>query len=353
MEPTHTYSHKWDFWSNISCCVFQRGFPANPSQESLSLSISGSGSLHSWNLETTEELSDLAEDSDWLCPDTSVPEEEGTESLPAACEMGEHEGGTREVREKQEEVNLAINGNKEEEIDDRNNLKEVNLEEERKKDGQDKNASSREDPVKETAEKREEEGLKEKREDEQNQTEEVVEGREIETNDMQKGVTKEEQENESQEDKGKELTGSSNKLITLNPHNPNTVEEQQVQEDNQKPPVSPGPQSLIVDPEPPAGQEKRREEAVKKEERQMRQTPSPPKVLSAVARFQSQVHSQGFQVKSRTNELAEPGRPCNMFRSRENTCDSNITEDDNCSEGHEEEDPSPVKVSELKKRFEA
>uniref|UniRef100_A0A3Q2P857 DENN domain containing 1C n=1 Tax=Fundulus heteroclitus TaxID=8078 RepID=A0A3Q2P857_FUNHE len=28
--------------------------PANPSQESLSLSISGSGSLHSWNLETTE-----------------------------------------------------------------------------------------------------------------------------------------------------------------------------------------------------------------------------------------------------------------------------------------------------------
>uniref|UniRef100_A0A3B5M581 DENN domain containing 1C n=1 Tax=Xiphophorus couchianus TaxID=32473 RepID=A0A3B5M581_9TELE len=30
----------------------------NPSQESLSLSISGSGSLHSWNLETTEELSD-------------------------------------------------------------------------------------------------------------------------------------------------------------------------------------------------------------------------------------------------------------------------------------------------------
>uniref|UniRef100_A0A3B4XY91 DENN domain containing 1C n=1 Tax=Seriola lalandi dorsalis TaxID=1841481 RepID=A0A3B4XY91_SERLL len=49
--------------------------PANPSQESLSLSISGSGSLHSWNLETTEELSDLTGDSDWLCQDTSLREE--------------------------------------------------------------------------------------------------------------------------------------------------------------------------------------------------------------------------------------------------------------------------------------
>lgn len=57
-----------------TCAPSQRGRPANPSQESLSLS----GSLHSWNLETTEELSDLEEDSDQLCVtglDDSVVEE--------------------------------------------------------------------------------------------------------------------------------------------------------------------------------------------------------------------------------------------------------------------------------------
>ncbi|KAK5866272.1 hypothetical protein PBY51_020478 [Eleginops maclovinus] len=68
------------------------GFPANPSQESLSLSISGSGSLHSWNLETTEERSDLTEDSDWLGLDTSVPDEDGTESPLAVCETVQQQG---------------------------------------------------------------------------------------------------------------------------------------------------------------------------------------------------------------------------------------------------------------------
>ncbi|MEQ2171366.1 hypothetical protein GOODEAATRI_009866, partial [Goodea atripinnis] len=58
----------------------------NPSQESLLLSISGSGSLHSWNLETTEELSDRTEDSDWHCLDTSLLEEEGAECLLVASD---------------------------------------------------------------------------------------------------------------------------------------------------------------------------------------------------------------------------------------------------------------------------
>lgn len=48
---------------HLTCGPSQRGFPANPSQDSLSLS----GSLHSWNLETTEELSDLEENLDPLC----------------------------------------------------------------------------------------------------------------------------------------------------------------------------------------------------------------------------------------------------------------------------------------------
>ncbi|KAE8300827.1 DENN domain-containing protein 1B [Larimichthys crocea] len=189
--------------------ITKHGFPANPSQESLSLSISGSGSLHSWNLETTEELSDLTEDSDWLCLDTSVPEEEVTESPLAACEMGEQESMQREVKQKQEEVNVTVNGNQEAEIDNRNDFKKVKAEEGRKTDGQEKRMSLGEDPMKETAEKREDEELKEKREEEQS-----VEGQETEggINEMLKGVTREEEQREDQKEKDREVTVSLNKL---------------------------------------------------------------------------------------------------------------------------------------------
>ncbi|XP_073327949.1 DENN domain-containing protein 1B isoform X2 [Pagrus major] len=315
--------------------ITKRGFPANPSQESLSLSISGSGSLHSWNLETTEELSDVTEDSDWLCLDTSVPEE-GKENL------GEQQSGLREVREKREEVNAVLNGNQEEEIDNRNIFKEVKAEEESQKEGQDKTVSLGEDP-----EKQVDEVLEEKREDLQNESVGVVEGKETEegNDEMLKGVTKEDEGGENQEEKDEEVTGCLNKLTKLNPQHPNAAEEQQGQEDK----------SVIV--EPPAAQEKRRE-AVQKEEREIRQTPSPPKVLSAAARFKSQGHSQGFQVKSRAKELAEPGTPCNMFRSRADPQtqplrDTNVSEENNRSGGHEEDDLPLIKVSELKKRFEA
>ncbi|XP_040002074.1 DENN domain-containing protein 1B isoform X2 [Xiphias gladius] len=332
--------------------------PVNPSQESLSLSISGSGSLHSWNLETTDELSDLMEDSDCLCLDSSVPEEEGSESLLAACEMGEEDRGQREDGEKHKKVKVAINGNQLEEIENRNNFKEVKFEEERKRD-QEKGVILGEEPVKETSEKQE--GLNEKSKDERNQSEEVAEGQEIEseTNKMQKGVAREEEGKENQEEKDKDLTGSLNKLIKRKPHDPNTVAEPQGQEETANPetPASPGPQSLAADPKPTAGQEKRSEEAVKKEERGIRENPSPPKVLSAVAHFQSQASSQSSQVKSRVKGLAEPERPCNVLWSRDNTqtppCDSNISEENNLSEAHEEEDSPPIKVSELKKRFEA
>ncbi|XP_030289317.1 DENN domain-containing protein 1B isoform X2 [Sparus aurata] len=325
--------------------IMKRGFPANPSQESLSLSISGSGSLHSWNLETTEEQSDVTEDSDWLCQDTSVQEEEGAENL------GEQESGPTEVREKQvevtseqseQEVNAVLNGNQEEEIDDRSIFEEVKAEEESKKDGQDKIVSLGEDP-----ERQVDGELKEKREDEQNESAGVVEGKETEEgkNEMTKGVTREDEGGEKQEEKGEEVTGCSNKLTTLNPQQPNTAEEQQGREDK----------SDIV--EPPAAQEKRRE-AVQIEERELRQTPPPPKVLSAVARFQSQGHSQGLQLKSRAKEATEPGTPFNTCRSRvdpqsQPLCDTNMSEENNRSGGHEEDDLPPVKVSELKKRFEA
>lgn len=269
----------------------------------------------------------------------------------AVCEMQEQEGGRREVREKQEEVKVAINGNQEEEIDDINNPQEVEAEEERKKDGQEKTVSLVEDPVKETAEKREEE--REQLKDEGNQSVEEVEGQETDkrTNEMLKDLTRE-QQGEDQEEKDKEVTDSLNKVTKLNRPHHNTAEEQQEQEDNLKPTAS---QSLIVDSEPLTHQENRHEEAAKTEEREMRKTPSPPKVLSAVARFQCQAHSPS---QTRDKELAETRRPCNIFQSREKAqthplCESNTSEENNCSEGHEEEDSPSIKVSELKKRFEA
>ncbi|XP_022064327.2 DENN domain-containing protein 1B isoform X2 [Acanthochromis polyacanthus] len=319
--------------------------PVNPSQESLSLSMSGSESLHSWNLETTEELSDLTEDSDWLCLDTSVPEEEGTESLLTACEKEEQEKGQRQDGEEREDVKVAINGNQED-IDDKNNFKEIKLEEEREKD-QERKVSLGEDPASEMAEKQENEGL-----------EEAV-GLETEkgTNEMQKIVTREE---ETQEEESKEVGDSLNKLMKLNTHHPSSAEEQQGHEETANPEttVPPGPQSLAADLKPPTGQDKKSEEATRKEEQEVRQIRSPPKVQSAVERFQSQASGQSFQVKTRTKALAEPGRPVDVFRSRERSqthppCDSDVSHTNSRSEAPEEEERPAIKVSELKKRFEA
>ncbi|XP_033961559.1 DENN domain-containing protein 1B isoform X4 [Pseudochaenichthys georgianus] len=309
-------------------------FPANPSQESLSLSISGSGSLHSWNVETMEEQSDLTEDSDSLCLDTSVPEEDRTESPLAVCDIGQQKGG------QQEEVKVAINGNKEEEIDGGGNFKEVKLEEETKEVGQEKRVSLGEEQLIGIGDNREDEGLNEERESEQRQRDEVAEGQELEevTNEMQKGEAKGEEGKEQEKDD----------LNKLNRHHPNAAEEQQELGDNLEP--TSGLQSLIVDPEPPEGPVRSREEAGEKQEQDTKQTPSSPEVVSAETRVQS-------QVKTRIQERSEPERPCNTVWSRETTqthppCDSNISEKKNASKTGEDKLPL-IKVSELKKRFEA
>ncbi|XP_040041539.2 DENN domain-containing protein 1B isoform X1 [Gasterosteus aculeatus] len=320
-------------------------FPPNPSQESLS----GSGSLHSWNLETTEELSDLTEDSDWLCLDTSVSEQEGTDSLLEVCEVGDQEFRHGEVREDQEDVKVAINGNQEEEIDNRKNFEEVRLDKETKEEGIEKRGSL-EDPEKEIAEEREDKRLRGNRKGEQNPNEEVVEGREMKESVTQKNEAGEEEGKDQQEEKIKNVT--LDKLIIPNPHQPNAME------GNLNPTSPCGLRHLLGNPEPPAAQEKSSEEAVEEEERETRPTPSAPKVLPAAVRFQSQEHSQGFQVKSTTKELCEPGRPRNKLHSRDTaqtlpSCDSNILQAKKRSEGNEDEELPLIKVSELKKRFEA
>ncbi|XP_037327386.2 DENN domain-containing protein 1B isoform X2 [Pungitius pungitius] len=303
-------------------------FPPNPSQESLS----GSGSLHSWNLETTEELSDLTEDSDWLGLDTSAPEQEGTDSLLVVCDQ---EFRDREFGE--EEVKVAINGNQEEEIDNRKNVEEVSLDKETKEEGIGKGVSVGEDPGTEMAEEREDKRLRGNKKDEQNPKEEVAEGQEMKESEIQK--------EEEGKDKQEEIKYDTlDKLIIPNPHQTNAME------DNLNPTSPSGLRQLLEDPESPAAQENSSEEAVKEQE--TRRSPSTPKVLPAAARFQLQAHGRGFQVKSRTEELSEPGRPRNKLQSKDTaqtSCDSNAPE----AAINEDEDLPLIKVSELKKRFEA
>lgn len=269
--------------------------------------------------------------------------------------MRESKSGQREDRTKQEEVQVALNGNQEE--GDRNKFQEVKLAEDRKTDDQEKRASFGEVPVNEMVKKQEDEGLKIKREDDKNQSEDLSEGPESErgTNDngVQPSVTTEDK-NKTQEEKSKEVGGSLQELIKQNPHHPNSVEEQQGQEEmvNAGTTVPPGPQSFAADPKPPDSQE----EATTKEQHEEKQTRVPPKVMSAVARFQSQGSSQVFQVKPRIMPPSESGRPGNVLRSRENAQtprDSDPSDTSRSDSTEEEEDRPLIKVSELKKRFEA
>nr|XP_020508591.1 DENN domain-containing protein 1B-like isoform X2 [Labrus bergylta] len=366
------------FGSDSQDYITKVGLTANPSQESLSLSISGSGSLHSWNLEVADEPSDLMEDSYWLSQVTSVPKQKETESLQAACEMKEQESGRE-----QEEVNTAKTGNQEGGPGNRNDFKEVEFKEERMTD---KRESLGEDPAKETSENRED-GLKEKSEDEQKQSEKIFEREEVgkETFENREDGLKEKSEDEQKqnekiferEEVGKETSESredglkeksedeqkqSEKIFereevgkeTIDMQNDGTREEKETENQENK---LTNLNSHPPDPEPPAAQDIRREEAVKEVKREMTPTPSPPRILSAVERFQSQGHAQIFQLKSRAKELNEPGRVCNRFQNKDSAqthppCDSKVSEEKDCSEGHDEKELPAIKVSELKKRFE-
>ncbi|XP_055365216.1 DENN domain-containing protein 1B isoform X2 [Betta splendens] len=313
--------------------IAKRG-PRNPNQDSLSLSINDSGSLHSWNLETTEELSDLEEDFDGLCLDNSLPEEEGTESLVAVCEMTEQEEGQREHRGNQEEVEIERHEIQAQETDERN-FTEIKSEEEEEYEDKEQRRGSLEEQVAEI--EMQEAGLEEMKENDKNQIEEAAKDEELEINEMHKELTGAEEEKD-------------NNMV---PENISHSEEHE-QEDTPSPESTDTPE-VAADTEPSA--EKKSEELIKIKEQNVRQTPTPPKVRSAVAFLQSQGSLQGFQVNSRTRAVVEPGKPCNTQWSWGNTPTHssqalNIAEENNHSDVQEENRP-PVKVSELKKKFEA
>lgn len=311
--------------------------PGNPSQESLSLSISGSGSLHSWNLETTGELSDQTEDSDWHCLDTSLPEE-GAECPVVVKDVAEHEVRQREGGEKQKETNGNINGKQE--INNRNSFKEVKIEEEESEVDPASTERLDESDVKEMT-KETEDKIQDTTKDDEVQSVEVAVEHEGESKSINE--TKEEMK-ETQECKNNDSEETLN-LKYINKDDPllNSVEEQ-----HSEPPLTPGLDNVTADPKLPVSHEKESDKPPQKEEQGVRLTSPPPKVLSAVARFQGQPYGQqSFQLRSISKNSGEPA-----FRCREKVqtlCDLDTNKN---SEGAEEEDRPPVKVSELKKRFE-
>lgn len=269
----------------------------------------------------------MTEDSDWLCLDTSLPEEEGADNLPVACEMME---GQTEDREKQKETNAAINRKQvEEETHNRNDFQEVTLEEEKRQ------KDPGEDGVNGTTEAKENEGFKEKKKDDNGWSEEEEEEeQERGINKLQESVTKEEGNvmNEKKSNGPKELLDICIKL--------NSMGEQTE--------VPPETQIHAEDHKPADSQEKTRGIPPKNENQVVQPTFTPPKVTSAAERFRSQASTQGFQIRSAPKVSAE-----SVFRCREKTQTHPPGDSDKNTETPEEEELPLLKVSELKKRFEA
>lgn len=273
--------------------------------------MSGSGSLHSWNLETPEERSV----SDWSCLEESVQEDDVAESPLAQLDQEQKYGQIEET--KQEDVKEAIDGNQEEEeLEESNNCEDVGREEEEKKASDETGVSSEEG-----GNKTEVEELKENDKEKENQI--IEEDRSCE---VMKELQQPQQRGDQEEKERAEVS----------PPHQNTAQEQQEQDTSLKPADL---QSFTDEPPQKVS-----------DEEEKRPTLPAPKVLSAAAHFQSQAHSWGFQVNSRAKELAENRTSVLLWSREEVQTPTNKLKEKN---SEEEEELRLIKVSELKKRFEA
>ncbi|XP_061686990.1 DENN domain-containing protein 1B isoform X2 [Syngnathoides biaculeatus] len=240
--------------------------PVNSSQESLPLSTNGSGSLHSWNPDQSEEVPTLTENSNYLNLDPNK-----AVSYASACAR-EHEM-IRGIGDKPEEKKVAIKGQHAVGIQNINCSKEAKFEAENPKNEPEKTVTFKQYPVEETPERNEDEGLK-KTED------------------------------------GANLSR------------------------NEKPDENRTPE-VHVDPTE-EGSGKLRDE-------------------SEELGLQSHVSSEGVLKKTKNKDLVETNGPGNssdiaqIYQSFDSTTHSDV----NSTINHARGGPTPVKVSELKKRFEA
>lgn len=238
------------------------------------------------------------------------------ESPAASLEKHEQECGQMEET-KQEDMKEVIDGNQEEEeIEECKNCEEEGKGEEERRASDEIGVSSGED-----ANKPEVEDLKENSKEKENQI--TKEDRSCE---MIKELQEPPQQRGEQEEKEK---------TEVSPPHQNTGKQKEQDAGLKHADL----QSHATD-----------ESSLKVSDEAEKRPPLPaPKVLSAVACFQSQADSQGFRGKSKPKEPAE-NRTSELLQSRENV----QTPANKSKKSAEEEEESPlIKVSELKKRFEA
>ncbi|KAJ0033224.1 hypothetical protein NQD34_000332 [Periophthalmus magnuspinnatus] len=234
----------------------------NPSQESLCISVTGS--LHSWHLETAEELSDFTQESDQFNLEKSKMEEEEEETPTSA-----HEDLHNSLQDEAKQV-------------DNNN--DDNLAQKMKVNGAD---------VDKDCEAKKYENMHVAEKDLSDGKEQLIQTKENQT---------------IENDQEFEQNQKTDKCVD---HQESSLSREGVIE---------GPKQIEPKTHP------------------IQTTPPPPKVLSAAARFQCHSRIQGPDLKSRMKTLVETGGHLPWRESQSDT--------------EEEKDLPPVRVSELKKRFE-
>lgn len=336
---------------------------ATPSQESLSLSVTGSGSLLSWNLE--EGLCSPAEDSDWLSRAPEVADVE-CDRLPDGCDTEESGAGATDALGEGPEVGkglVVIDVSGEEKDHGSYRAREL-VEKEENKNSVKNKWDGKEEPE---GEKEKETGIIGRGHHEDGDQRMVIkmEGKEDvpgaaerKATHVQKDGMKEEQEgleNQKEGDPEVSETLPRNGVPMLGIKSLEKV-------------IGTVDSLNNLPTEPPSftfskcsiAPEEKGEEGGEKEERGVGRTPFTPKVLSASARFQTS--RQSVQVKVQTRGSFEHRWPITMTRESYQ-CGSPVESSDSSpgftsvrddpSELNMEDELPLVKVSELKKRFEA
>ncbi|XP_055767955.1 DENN domain-containing protein 1B-like isoform X2 [Salvelinus fontinalis] len=388
--------------------IRQRGL-ATPSQESLGVSIGGSGSLHSWNQEEglhyMGEGPEQTDDSDCLGEGQALSEE-ASETPQGRREDGRREEGRREDGRREEgrreegrreggmrEDGMREEGRREEGVE--KGLVEAEELKERKEVGMERWNVLRQGG-------QDDQQMEERKRDEDITMEPEIQSECVGENGKQKEVEGEKGREKMQNDRGKDQQQEDeNQGQERGPKTPGelprnrgprpgtesragagAVEDNQEEGDRLTPKTTafPGPENGTATSasKQPLGQLEREE---KGEEIEVGPTPLSPSVPSAVALFQSPASVQTLHGKAQTRGSPKPSKPSNTPRTWDTIQKSCPQEPNNTQVSPNEragpvtatpvlttpinnqsepggnataqEDPPPVKVSELKKRFEA
>nr|XP_029499257.1 zinc finger CCCH domain-containing protein 13-like [Oncorhynchus nerka] len=362
--------------------IRQRGL-TTPSQESLGVSIGGSGSLHSWNQE--DELHYMGEgpeqtdDSDGL-GEGQVLSEEASETPQGRREEGRREKEWREEGRREEEMEKVLV-----EAEELKERKEVGMERwnvlrQGGQDDQQMEERKRDEDI--TLEPE----IQSECVGEKGKGKEVEGEKEREKMQNDRGKDQQEEENQGQgQERGPKTPGELPRNRGPRPgaeSRAGAVEDNQGEGDRLTPKTTafPGHENGTAThaSKQPLGQLEREE---KGEEIEVGPTPLSPSVLSAVALFQSPASVQTLHGKAQIRGSPKPSELSNTPRTWDTiqkSCpqepnNTQVSPNDRAGPGIAtpvltmpinnqsepggnttvQEDPPPVKVSELKKRFEA